>query len=35
MTFQGGEGVIDLDQVSVLALSGKMQEEGTIQLRAI
>ena len=35
MTFQRGKGLVDLSQVRFLALSGKMQEKGVLQFRAV
>ena len=35
MAFQRGKGLVDLSQVRFLTLSGKMQEKGVLQFRAV
>ena len=34
MAFQTGEGIVNFSQVGLLAVTGEMQEEGVLQLRA-
>jgi len=35
VAFQGGDGFVNLSQISILAIAGKMQNEGAVKVRAI